>query len=129
MLVKLIKILISLALLFAMLYLGKLVVYLFPIGIPDSIVGMLLLLAGLVSGIIKVEWVMPSGRLLTRYMTLFFLPICVELMEHFDVLVQNLNALVLSNILSTMVSLIAVGLFAQWIFLRSIKNNKKKEMK
>lgn len=129
MLVKLIKILISLALLFAMLYLGKLVVYLFPIGIPDSIVGMLLLLAGLVSGIIKVEWVMPSGRLLTRYMTLFFLPICVELMEHFDVLAQNLNALVLSNILSTMVSLIAVGLFAQWIFLRSIKNNKKKEMK
>lgn len=129
MLVKLIKILISLALLFAMLYLGKLVVYLFPIGIPDSIVGMLLLLAGLVSGIIKVEWVMPSGRLLTRYMTLFFLPICVELMEHFDVLAQNLNALVLSNILSTMVSLIAVGLSAQWIFLRSIKNNKKKEMK
>lgn len=129
MLVKLIKILISLALLFAMLYLGKLVVYLFPIGIPDSIVGMLLLLAGLVSGIIKVEWVMPSGRLLTRYMTLFFLPICVELMEHFDLLAQNLNALVLSNILSTMVSLIAVGLFAQWIFLRSIKNNKKKEMK
>lgn len=129
MLEKLIKILISLALLFGMLYLGKLVVYFFPIGIPDSIVGMLLLFACLVSKIIKVEWIMPSGRLLTRYMTLFFLPICVGLIEHTQTLTQHFNALVLSNILSTTFSLVAVGLFAQWVFARSAKNSKKRERK
>lgn len=126
---RIIKLLISFALLFLMLYLGKLMVYVFPIGIPDSILGMLLLLICLMSGIIKVEWIMPGGRLLTRYMTLFFLPICVELMEHFDVLKQNINSLVLSNILSTAVSLVAIGLFAQWIFLRTAKKRRKNREK
>lgn len=117
---KIVRVLLSLVLLFMFLYLGKLMVYFFPIGIPDSILGMLLLLMGLVSGIIKVEWVIPGGRLLIRYMTLFFLPICVELMEHFDLLAQNLNSLVLSNILSTSLSLVLIGVFAQWIFHRKI---------
>ncbi|QLB14828.1 murein hydrolase transporter LrgA [Mannheimia granulomatis] len=120
MLLKIVRVLLSLVLLFMFLYLGKLMVYFFPIGIPDSILGMLLLLIGLVSGIIKVEWVIPGGRLLIRYMTLFFLPICVELVEHFDLLAQNLNSLVLSNILSTSLSLVLIGVFAQWIFHRKI---------
>ncbi|QLB18891.1 CidA/LrgA family protein [Mannheimia granulomatis] len=120
MLLKIIRVLLSLVLLFMFLYLGKLMVYFFPIGIPDSILGMLLLLMGLVSGIIKVDWVIPGGRLLIRYMTLFFLPICVELVEHFDLLAQNLNSLVLSNILSTSLSLVLIGVFAQWIFHRKI---------
>ncbi|HDV7284793.1 TPA: CidA/LrgA family protein [Mannheimia haemolytica] len=116
MLFTLLRMLASLALLFVMLYLGKLIVYLFPIGIPDSILGMLILFGCLVIGIVKVEWVMPSAKPLTRYMTLFFLPICVELIEHLDLLRQNLNTFVLATALSTLVSVVAIGLFAQWIF-------------
>ncbi len=53
MIFKVIRLLLSLALLFGMLYLGKLIAYLIPIGISDSIWGMLLLFACLVIGWLK----------------------------------------------------------------------------
>lgn len=118
MIFKVIRLLLSLALLFAMLYLGKLIAYLLPIGISDSIWGMLLLFTCLVIGIIKVEWVTPSARPLTRYMTLFFIPICAEIIEHVDVLYEHAVSFLLANVLSTMLSLVVIGLFAQRIFHR-----------
>ena len=119
MLFKAIRILLSLILLFGMLYLGKLMETLLPIGISDSIWGMLILFACLVIGVVKVEWVTPSARPLTRYMTVFFIPVCAEIIEHIDVLQSHLLSFVLSNVLSTTLSLVLIGLFAQWIFHRS----------
>ena len=55
MLLKITRTLLSLCLLFAMLYLGKGLSILLPIGIPDSIWGLLLLFTSLVIGIVKVE--------------------------------------------------------------------------
>ncbi|SQE31447.1 Putative effector of murein hydrolase LrgA [Mannheimia haemolytica] len=51
----------------------------------------------------------------TLYNTIF-LPICVELIEHLELLRQNLNTFVLATALSTLVSVVAIGVFAQWIF-------------
>lgn len=118
MLEKIVKILLSLILLFIMLYLGKLFSYFFPIGISDSIWGMLILFICLCVGVVKVEWVIPSGRPLTRYMTIFFLPVCAEIIEHLDMLRENLHSFVLATLFSTAISLVAIGLFAQWIFRR-----------
>ena len=118
MLIKAIRNLLSLALLFAMLYLGKGLAILIPIGISDSIWGMLLLFSCLVLGIVKVEWVTPSARPLTRYMTVFFIPLCAEIIEHLDVLQAHLASFVLSNVLSTSLSVVLLGLFGQWIFHR-----------
>lgn len=118
MLLKTLRIVLSLALLFAMLYLGKLAAYLIPIGISDSIWGLLILFTCLVLGVVKVEWITPSARPLTRYMTLFFIPICAEILEHTEDLVQHFNALVLATFFSTLISLVAIGVFAQWVFHR-----------
>ncbi|VEG83698.1 Putative effector of murein hydrolase LrgA [[Haemophilus] ducreyi] len=68
---QMIRFLLSLALLFLMLLLGKGVDFLLPIGIPDSIWGLLLLFSVLVIGVVKVQWITPSARSLTRYMMLF----------------------------------------------------------
>lgn len=116
--IRLIRMILSLMLLFLMLYLGRLLSVLIPIGISDSIWGMLLLFACLVIGGVKVEWVTPSARPLTRYMTLFFIPICAEIIEYYETLETHLTSLLLANVLSTTLSLIAIGLFAQWIFHR-----------
>lgn len=118
MLFKAIRSLLSLALLFVMLYLGKWISIVLPIGISDSIWGMILLFSCLVIGVIKVEWVTPSARPLTRYMTVFFIPVCAEIIEHIDVLQSHLVSFVLSNVLSTTLSIVLIGLFAQWIFHR-----------
>lgn len=118
MLFKAIRVLLSLALLFLMLYLGKLLAVLFPIGISDSIWGMLLLFLCLVLGLVKVEWITPSARPLTRYMTIFFIPVCAEIIEHTDVLKTHFVSFVLANMISTLFSLVCIGLFAQWAFHR-----------
>lgn len=118
MIFKVIRLLLSLSLLFGMLYLGKLIAYLIPIGISDSIWGMLLLFACLVIGVVKVEWVTPSARPLTRYMTVFFIPVCAEIIEHVDVLYSHVVSFLLTNVLSTTLSLVLIGLFAQKMFHR-----------
>ena len=111
MIFKVIRLLLSLALLFGMLYLGKLIAYFIPIGISDSIWGMLLLFTCLVIGIVKVEWV-------TRYMTVFFIPVCAEIIEHVDVLYSHAVSFLLANVLSSTLSLMLIGLFAQKMFHR-----------
>ncbi|AKO31086.1 murein hydrolase transporter LrgA [[Haemophilus] ducreyi] len=115
---QMIRFLLSLALLFLMLLLGKGVDFLLPIGIPDSIWGLLLLFSALVIGMVKVQWITPSTRSLTRYMMLFFLPICADIINHIDTLQHYFSSFVLANMLSTTLSLVAIGLFGQWIFHR-----------
>lgn len=116
MLVKAIRFCISLSILYAMYYAGKGINSLFPTGISESILGMILLFLCLVLGIIKVEWISPSARVLTRYMTIFFIPICAEIIEHTELLQAHLYSFVLANVLSTLFSLVVIGLFAQWVF-------------
>ena len=41
-----------------------------------------------------------------------------EIIEHIDVLQSHLVSFVLSNVLSTTLSIVLIGLFAQWIFHR-----------
>lgn len=121
MMIKVIRFIVALVLLFGMLYLGKWISHLFPVGIPDSIWGFLILFSLLVLKIVRVEWIFPASRPILRYMTLFFLPVCAGIMEQTEVLKVHLNALIFSNFLSTALSLIAIGYLAQWLFDREKK--------
>lgn len=118
---KLLRFCVALGLLCLMLYLGKGLAWLVPIGISESIWGLLLLFGGLTLGFIKLNWVLPASRPLLRYMTLFFLPICAGIVEQTEVLLAHLNALVMANFLSAVLSLVVIGYFSQWLFSRSVK--------
>ena len=119
MLLKILRFIVALALLFVMLYLGKVIAWLIPIGIPESIWGLLLLFCLLVLGIIKVEWISPASRPLLRYMTLFFLPVCPGIMEQGSVLTEHFSSLVIANFISTILGLVIIGYLAQWLFQRN----------
>ncbi|MGX2947323.1 CidA/LrgA family protein [Frederiksenia canicola] len=121
MLIKILRFIVGLALLFLMLYLGRLVNQLFPIGIPESIWGLLILFSLLLTNILKIQWVSPASRPILRYMTLFFLPICSGIIEQMDMLHQHLNALILANFLSAVLSLVLIGYLAQWLFSQEQK--------
>ncbi len=123
MLVKSLRFIAALALLFLMLYLGKLMAWLVPIGISESIWGLLILFSLLVINLVKVEWVMPATRPLLRYMALFFLPICAGIIEQSDILSLHLHSLVLANFVSTVLSLIVVGYLAQWLFNKDVQDD------
>lgn len=118
MLIKVLRFIVAMALLFAMLYLGKLLNLLIPIGIADSIWGLLLLFVLLLLKIIKLQWVLPASRPMIRYMAIFFLPICSGIIEQTDILHQHLNALIFANFFSAVLSLVLIGYLAQWLFTR-----------
>lgn len=123
MLVKSLRFIVALTLLFLMLYLGKLMNWLIPIGIAESIWGLLILFTLLVLNVMKVEWVMPATRPLLRYMALFFLPICAGIIEQSDILSLHLHSLVLANFVSTVLSLIVIGYLAQWLFNKDVQDD------
>ncbi|WP_150538769.1 CidA/LrgA family protein [Actinobacillus vicugnae] len=106
----------SLAILWGMLYIGKGLNILIPIGIPDSIWGLLVLFFALITGLLKLEWVLPTGRFLNRYMPIVFLPICVGMVEYGDILTRYFSSLIISNILSTIITIVIVGWVAQRLF-------------
>lgn len=123
MLIKSVRFIVALVLLFLMLYLGKLMNWLIPIGIAESIWGLLILFSLLVMNLVKVEWVMPATRPLLRYMALFFLPICAGIIEQYDILSLHIQSLVLANFISTVLSLIVIGYLAEWLFSKEMQDD------
>uniref|UniRef100_UPI0035A1D328 CidA/LrgA family protein n=2 Tax=Glaesserella sp. TaxID=2094731 RepID=UPI0035A1D328 len=116
MLVKLIRFILALTFLFLMLYLGRLMSWLIPIGISESIWGLLILFTLLVTKLVRVAWIAPASRPLLRYMTVFFLPVCAGIVDQTDVLKLHINSLLVANFISTVVSLVIIGLLAEWLF-------------
>lgn len=113
---KIVALLRSLAILYAMLYLGEGINYLLPIGIPASIWGLLLLFAALTLKLIKEEWVLPSGALLIRYMSVLFIPLSVGIIDYFDILTKQALSLLIPTIISTCLVLVFTALLADYFF-------------
>ena len=65
---------------------GEILKALLPLPVPASIYGMVLLFAGLVSGIIKLDAVKETGKFLIEIMPVMFIPAGVGLMSSWGVL-------------------------------------------
>ncbi|OOH90532.1 murein hydrolase transporter LrgA [Pasteurellaceae bacterium 15-036681] len=118
-LIKTVRFILALGLLFLILYLGKLCNQFIPIGIPESIWGLLILFTLLVTKLVKVDWIFPASRPLLRYMILFFLPICAGIVEQGSAISSHLDSLLLANFISTILSMVVIGYLAQWLFKKS----------
>lgn len=91
------------------LALGHLVVWAVGINFPGSIIGMLLMTAGLQMGIIKLDWVKGASDTLISNMALFFVPNGVALMLYFDIIKVEFWPIVIATLVSTLVVLVATG--------------------
>ena len=69
-----------------------------------NIIGMILLFAALC-----LRWVRPAARFLLGAMALFFVPYGVGLMDSYRVILENLWAILVSGIVSTILVLIVAG--------------------
>ncbi|MDO4430409.1 MAG: CidA/LrgA family protein [Lonepinella koalarum] len=120
----------SFILLYAMLYIGERLATLFPVGIPASIFGLLVLFVGLTTQLIKLDWIYCGASLLNRYMAVLFAPISVGIIEYADLLLSQAQALVIPNIISTLTALVLGGILADYLFsLRSFTRLRKKVLK
>ncbi|MDE6910210.1 MAG: CidA/LrgA family protein [Lachnospiraceae bacterium] len=67
-------------------FIGEVLKALLPLPVPASIYGMVILFAGLATGVIKLEAVRETGRFLIEIMPVMFIPAGVGLMSSWGVL-------------------------------------------
>ena len=77
--------------------------------VSGNIIGMILLFAALCMRWVRAETVRPAARFLLGVMALFFVPYGVGLMASYRVILENLGAIVVSGIISTIVVLLITG--------------------
>jgi holin-like protein len=104
----------GLLIIYAALWLGKLLSKASGQLLPASIVGMLLLTAALQLRWIKLTWVERTANQFVRWMSLLFVPISIGLVENIETLLQALPAMLLTCGLATLILLVAVGRFYQY---------------
>ena len=96
-------------------FVGEILNYLLPLPVPASIYGLLLLFAGLVSGVIPLEKVKDTGHFLVEIMPLMFIPAAVGLLESWGVLQPVWMPIITITVVSTVVVIAAAGLTTQGI--------------
>lgn len=119
MLQKLFELLRSFFILYGILLLSEWITTLIPLGIPASILGLLILFVCLTLRIIPLHWVFFSANLLVRYMAVLFVPVSVGIIKYTNLLLEQFTILLLPNILSTMFGLVTVAFLADHLFYRS----------
>lgn len=77
--------------------------------VSGNIIGMILLFAALCLRWVRAETVHPAARFLLGAMALFFVPYGVGLMDSYRVILENLWAILVSGIVSTILVLIVAG--------------------
>lgn len=112
------KILLQLFILILFTLLGELIAYVLPFKFPGSMIGLLLLFVALLLKIVKVEHIKEVSMWLQKYMAFLFVPLCVGLMQYFDLINLHWVEILLVLVISTIVTLITTALIAQ----RGVKN-------
>lgn len=102
---------------------GEALSFLIPLPIPASIYGILILLALLISGKLKVESVKGVSSFLLAIMPVMFIPAAVGLMNSFSLLAGSLMAYIVILVVSTFAVMAVSGLVTQ----RVIDSEKSKE--
>ena len=112
----------QLFLLWFIYFLSAWVIKTFHLPLPGGVLGMLILFALLLSGVIKEEWLTTATFPLLRHLSFFFIPIAVELMEWGDLFRQKGHLLFLPLVVSLLVALLTTGGIVQLLTASSRKD-------
>ena len=82
---------------------------LLPVEFPSSIIGLLLLFIALSSGMLKQKYVEKVCLQLNRHVGILFVPAGVALMGYFELVQQNLVALIMAGLIGTVAIFFTVG--------------------
>ena len=85
----------------------------FSLAIPGNLLGMLLLLGLLATGMVRVRWLETSASLLLRHLAFFFVPITVGLMGFVALLARDAVPILVTLVVSAGIGLCAAGLTSQ----------------
>lgn len=102
-------------------FLGEVLKSLIPLSIPASIYGLVLMLAALCTGIIKLDSVKETGKFLVEVMPLMFIPAAVGLTESWGIIRPALVPILVLTLVSTVLVMAVSGLVTQAVIRRGRK--------
>lgn len=80
----------EIGLIFGICLAGEAIAALLPVAFPGSVISMILLMALLLSGVVKTRHIQRVSGFLMANMSFAFLPSCVSIMEHLPVLMPRI---------------------------------------
>lgn len=92
---------------------GEFISRFFNIPIPGNVLGMIILLIALISGIVKLEKVEGAASTLIKNLPLFFVPAGVGIMAYFNIVSKYAAAIMIATFLSTLLVLLVTGHITQ----------------
>lgn len=112
----------------AVSFIGELLAYFIPLAIPASIYGIILMFAGLKTGIIPYGAVRDTGKFLIEIMPMMFIPAAVGLVTAWTLIRESWFAYVVITVVTTVVVMAVSGLVTQ-AMLRMGKSGEKQSRK
>ena len=103
-------------------FLGEVLKSLLPLPVPASIYGLVLMLAALCTGIIKLESVKETAKFLVEIMPLMFIPAAVGLTESWGIFRPALVPLGVITLVSTIVVMGVSGRVTQFVIRKDRRN-------
>lgn len=94
---------------------GEMLASFLPLPIPASIYGMAILFIGLLTGIVRIEWVKETGLFLIEIMPIFFIPVCVGLLDAWADIQAFWIPISIAVLIITIIVMIATGKSAQYM--------------
>lgn len=98
--------------------LGEVLHYFIPLPVPASIYGLLLMLAALLTGVVKRDSVREAGAFLVEIMPVMFIPAAVGLLEAWGVLRPVWLPVAVITVISTVLVMGVSGLVTQFVIRR-----------
>ncbi|MCY6960221.1 CidA/LrgA family protein [Clostridium brassicae] len=99
-------------------FLGNLLQNLLHLAIPGSVLGMVILLICLCTGVIKLEMIEEISNFLLDHLAFFFIPAGVGLISYFSILKDNWVSILIISLLSTILVMSFTGSTIQWMIRR-----------
>ena len=96
-------------------FLGEVLHHYLPLPIPASIYGLVILFAGMMTGVVKLSHVEETGRFLIEIMPLMFIPAAVGLLESWGILAPIWIPIVGITLITTVIVMIVSGKITQFV--------------
>lgn len=96
-------------------FLGEVLHHYLSLPIPASIYGLVILFAGLMTGVVKLSHVEETGRFLIEIMPLMFIPAAVGLLESWGILAPIWIPIIGITLITTVIVMIVSGKITQFV--------------
>ncbi len=104
---------VQIAILFLVYYIGTSIQQFFQLSIPGSVIGLIIMFLLLVTGIFPLRWIEQGASFMVKHLVLFFIPATVGILNYYTLFKGKGMLLFVITIVSTLLVMITSGLVSQ----------------